>query len=80
MGSGGRRGPGWGSQETELITRASLVAQVVKNLPAKWETWVRPLGWQDLLEKGEVTHSSILAWEIPWTEEPGMGSQKQLSN
>ena len=44
---------------------------MVKNLPAMQETWVRSLGPEDLLEKGMVTHSSILAWEIPWTEEPG---------
>ena len=50
---------------------ASLVAQLVKNLPAMWQTWVRPLGWEDPLEKGMATHSSILAWDIPWTEEPG---------
>ena len=43
----------------------------VKNLPAMWETWVQPLGWEDLLEKRMATHSSILAWKIPWTEEPG---------
>ena len=47
--------------------RASLVAQLVKNLPAMWETWVRSLGWEDPLEKGTATHSSILAWRIPWT-------------
>ena len=46
---------------------ASLVAQLVKNLPAMWETWVRSLGWEDPLEKGTATHSSILAWKIPWT-------------
>ena len=46
---------------------ASLVAQLVKNLPAIWETWVRSLGWEDLLEKRKATHSSILAWRIPWT-------------
>ena len=46
---------------------ASLVAQLVKNLPAVWETWVRSLGWEDPLEKGKVTHSSIPAWRIPWT-------------
>ena len=46
---------------------ASLVAQLVKNLPAMWETWVWSLGWEDLLEKGMATHSSILAWRIPWT-------------
>ena len=50
---------------------ASLVAQMVKNLPAMWETQVRSLGWEDPLEKEMVTHSSILAWRIPWTEEPG---------
>ena len=47
-----------------------LVAQTVKNLPAVQETWVWSLGWEDLLEKGMVTHSSILARKIPWTEEP----------
>ena len=46
---------------------ASLVAQLVKNPPATWETWVRSLGWEDPLEKGKATHSSILAWRIPWT-------------
>ena len=50
---------------------ASLVAQMVKNLPAIWETWVRSLGWEDSLEEGIATHSSILPWRIPWTEEPG---------
>ena len=44
---------------------ASLVAQVVKNLPAMWETWVQSLGWKDPLEKGKATHSSVLAWRIP---------------
>ena len=48
-----------------------LVAQMVKNLPAMQETHVLSLGWEDLLEKGMATHSSILAWRIPWTEEPG---------
>ena len=43
---------------------ASLVAQLVKNLPVMWETWVQSLGWEDSLEKGEATHSSILAWRI----------------
>ena len=47
------------------------MAQIVKNLPAMQETWVRSLGWEDALEKGMATHSSILAWRIPWTEEPG---------
>ena len=50
-----------------LSVRASVVAQLVKNLPALWETWVRSLGWGDPLEKGKATHSSILAWRIPWT-------------
>ena len=47
-----------------------LVAQMVKNLPVMQETWVQSLGWEDPLEKGMATHSSILAWRIPWTEEP----------
>ena len=47
------------------------MVQMVKNLPAMWETWVRSLGWEDPLEKEMATHSSILAWRIPWTEEPG---------
>ena len=46
---------------------AYLEAQLVKNLPAVWETWVRSLGWEDPLEEGMATHSSILAWRIPWT-------------
>ena len=50
--------------------RTSLVAQMVKNPPAMWETSVLPLGWEDLLEKGWATHSSILAWRILWREEP----------
>ena len=65
---------------THLTQRASLVAQMVKNLPAVQETWVRFLGWEDLLEKGMATHSRILTWRIPRTEEPGglqsMGSQR----
>ena len=59
---------------------ASLVAQMVKNLPAVWETWVRSLDWEDTLEKEMATQASVLAWRIPWTEEPGglqsMGLQK----
>ena len=50
---------------------ASLVAQLVKNPPAVWKTWVWSLGWEDPLEKGKATHSSIVAWRIAWTEEPG---------
>ena len=52
-------------------SRASLIAQSVKNLPAMPETWVRFLGWGDPLKKEMATHSSILAWRTPWTEEPG---------
>ena len=62
-----------------LETEASLVAQMVKNLPAMQETQVQSLGWEDPLEKGMVTHSSTLAWRIPWIWEPGrpqsMGTQ-----
>ena len=58
---------------------ASLVVQMVKNLPAMWETWVQSLGREDPLENGMATHTSILAWRIPWIEEPGklqsMGSK-----
>ena len=54
-----------------LECTASLVAQRLKHLPAMWETWVPSLGWEDPLEKEMATHSSILAWWIPWTEEPG---------
>ena len=52
-------------------SKASLLAQMVKHLPAMWETWVRSLGWEDPLEKEMATHSSTLAWKIPWAEEPG---------
>ena len=56
------------------------MAQRLKHLPAMWETWVRSLGLEDTLEKEMATHSSILAWRIPWTEEPGVlqstGSQR----
>ena len=52
------------------------MAQLVKNLPAMQETWVLSLGWEDPLEKEIVTHSSVLAWKISWTEEPG-GLQSQ---
>ena len=61
------------------ILRASLVAQLVKNMPAMRETWVRFLGWEDPLEKGTVIHSSILAWRIPWTVQ-SMGSQRVRHN
>ena len=66
------------------MTGASLVTQMVKRLPAMQETWVRSLGWEDPLEKEMATHSSILAWRIPWTEEPGrlqsMGLQRVRHN
>ena len=66
------------------LTLASLVAQRLKRLPSMWETWVRFLGQEDPLEKEMVTHSSILAWRIPWTEEPGglqsTGSQRPGHN
>ena len=66
----------WTIREVSKVTCicswwASLVAQLVKNLPAMWETWVRSLGWEDPLAKGKATYSSILAWRIPWAEEPG---------
>ena len=57
-----------------------VIGQLVKNLLAVWETQAQALGWEDSLEEGMATHSSILAWRIPWTEEPGglqsMGSQR----
>ena len=63
-----------------LTIETSLVAQTVKRLPTTWETWVQSLGREDPLEKEMTTHSSILAWRIPWTEERGglqsMGSQR----
>ena len=65
--------PGWGRSTGEGIcyplqySWASLVVQLVKNSPAVWEIWVQSLGWEDPLEKGKATHSSILAWRIPWT-------------
>ena len=56
------------------------MADTVKNLPAMLETWIQSPGWEDPLEKGKATHSSILAWRIPWAEEPGglqsMGSKR----
>ena len=53
------------------ISSHYVATQTVKNLPAMQETWVQSLGWEDPLEEGMATHSSILAWKIPWTEEPG---------
>ena len=68
---GSGRSPGEGIGYPLQYSLASLVAQLVKNLPAMWETWVHSLGWKDPLEKRRTTHSSLLAWEILWTEEPG---------
>ena len=65
--SGSRRSTGEGIGYPLQYSWASLVAQLVKNLPAMLEIWVRSLGWEDPLEKGKATHSSILAWRIPWT-------------
>ena len=70
----------WGLWRRELDLELSLVTQAVKNLPVMWETQVRSLGRKDPLEKETATHSSTLAWKIPWMEEPGklqpMGSQR----
>ena len=63
-----------------LLAGTSLVAQMVKHLPAMWETWDQSLGWEDPLEKEMAPHSSTLAWKITWMEEPvrlqSMGSQR----
>ena len=67
--------PGEGIGYPLQYSWASLMAQLVKNPPATWETWVWSLGWEDPLEKGKATHSSILAWRIPCTVQ-SMGSQR----
>ena len=64
---GSGRSTGEGTGYPLQCSWASLVAQLVNNPPAMWETWVRSLGWEDPLEKGKATHSSVLAWRIPWT-------------
>ena len=64
---GSGRSPGEGIGYPLQFSWASLVAQLVKNPPAMWETWVRSLVWEDPLEKGKATHSHILAWRIPWS-------------
>ena len=64
---GSKRYAGEGIGYPLWYSRASLAAQMVKNPPATWESWVRSLGWEDPLEKGKATDSSILAWRIPWT-------------
>ena len=79
--------PGLGKTPGEVVgypfqySWASLVAQLVKNMPAMQETWVRSLGWEDLLEEGMATHSSILAWRIPmdrgaWKATQSMGHKE----
>ena len=77
------RGARWAAVHGVTIL-VSLMAQIVKNLPAMQETQVQSLGWEDVLEKGMATHSSILAWVIAWTEEPGrlqsMGLQRVEHN
>ena len=76
--------PLWDFSGSLTLFWASLVAQVVKNLPAMQKAWVQSLSWEDPLEKGMATHFSILAWRIPWTEEPGglqsMGLQRVRHN
>ena len=64
---GSGRSTGQGTGYPLQCSWAPLVAQLVNNPPAMWETWVRSLGWEDLLEKGKATRSSVLAWRIPWT-------------
>ena len=64
---GSERSPGEGIGHPLQYSWVPLVAQLVKNPPAMWETWVLFLGWEDPLEKGKATHSSILAWRIPWS-------------
>ena len=72
------------TNSTQVHVHSSLVAQRIKRLPAMQETRVQSLGWEDPLEKEMATHSSILAWRIPWTKEPGrlqsMGSQRVRHN
>ena len=75
MSSGLGRSAGEGIGYPLQCPWASLVAQLVKNPPVMWETWVQSLGWEDPLEKGMAPYSSILAWKIPWTVQ-SMGSQR----
>ena len=74
------RSPGEGIGYPLQYSWDSLVAQLVKNPPAMWETWVRSLGWEDPLEKEKATHFSILAWRIPWRVHGVTKSQTQLSD
>ena len=64
---GSGRFAGEGTGYPLQYSQASLVAQLVKNPPAMWESWVRSLGWEDPLERGKAIHSGIMAWQIPWT-------------
>ena len=77
---GSGRSPGEGIDYPLQCSWTFLVAQLVKSLPAMWETWVRFLGWEDPLEKGKATHSSTLAWKIPWTVHGVAKSWTRLSN
>ena len=77
--TGSGRSGGEGIGYPLQISWASLVAQLVKNPPAMQETWVQSLVWEDPLEKGKATHSSILAWRIPWPVQ-SMESQKNQSH
>ena len=72
---GSGRSPGEGIGYPLQYSWASLVAHLVKNPPAVWETWVQSLGWEDRPGEGKGSHSSILAWRIPWTEY-SVGSQR----
>ena len=72
LGRSAREGIGY----TLQYSWASLVAQLVKNSPVMWETWARPRGWEDRLEKGKATHSSILAWRTPWTTVHGVAESQ----
>ena len=69
---GSGRSPGEGIGYPLQYSWASLVVQLVDNLPAMQETWVQSLGWEDPLEKGKATHSSILTWRFPWTQSMGL--------
>ena len=78
--------PGWGRSPGEGIgypfqhSWASLVAHLLKNQPAMWETWVRSLGWEDPPEEAMATHSSVLAWKIPWNIHGVTKSRTRMSN
>ena len=77
---GSERSPGEGIGYPLQHSWASLVAQLVKNPPAMWETWAQSLGWEDPLERGKATHSSILTWRIPWAVHGVAKSQIRLND